>query len=415
MNSGGRKTALRHAPKRGKLHEDMPADLGDLMDLLAHELHQPLAAILANAQAALRLMERDAPDLEEIRRILDDVVADDRRAAEMIHRLRSAFRRSSAEHKPLQLNDLVAETVPIVKSHPLAGNTAMDLDLAHPLALIEGDRGALQQVLYSLMVNALEAINASGRPGKLTLRTRQAGSDVVLEVEDTGTGVPRDMLDRIFNPFVTARRDALGLGLPLSRLTLARHNGRIWVENNVHGGATFHVAFPAASSPGPVPASRGHRTPREEAGTPHGLTILIADDGKTFRRAIASMLAELPGLELLAEAADGAEAVEKAAGLNPDLVLLDVGLPVVDGVEAAARIRTLVPNAKLVFLTQHESPDFVLAAKRAGAAGYVLKVDAGSELLPAVKAVLRGEHYLSSTIRRKSPLSKLAHNKERTH
>ena len=403
MNSGGKvkKMARKPAQKRVKLHEGMPADFGSLMDLLAHELNQPLAAVLANAQAALRLMERGAPDPEEIRGILDDIIADDRRAAEMVRNLRSVFKRSAAEHKPLQLNDLIGEIVPIVMSSPLAGNTAIDLDLAQPLALIKGDRGPLQQVLYNLIVNAFEAINASGHPGTLILRTRQAGSDVVLDVADSGTGVPRDILDTIFNPFVTTKRDALGLGLPLSRSTVARHNGRIWVENNAQGGATFHAAFPAESGPGPAPASRVGRRPRKEAGTPHRLTVLIADDGETFRNAISSILAELPGLWLLAEAADGAEAVKKAAELNPDLVLLDVGLPVVDGVEAAARIRALAPNAKLVFLTQHESPDFVAAAMRAGAAGYVLKVDAGSELLQAAMAVLRGEQYLSSAIRRK--------------
>ena len=122
--------------------------------------------------------------------------------------------------------------------------------------------------------------------------------------------------------------------------------------------------------------------------------------GQTFRHAVSSILAELPELKLLAEAADGAEAIKMAAELNPDLVLLDVGLPIVNGVEAAAKIRTVAPNAKLLFLTQHDSPDFVRAALRAGALGYVLKVDVGSELLQAAMAVVRGEQYLSSGIRR---------------
>jgi len=133
---------------------------------------------------------------------------------------------------------------------------------------------------------------------------------------------------------------------------------------------------------------------------PSGLTVLIADDKASFRRAVSSILADLPDLKLLAEAADGAEAIAKAAELNPDLVLLDISLPGIHGVEAAYRIRELVPHTRILFLTQYDSPDFVQAALRSGAEGYVLKVDAGSELLQAAKATLRGEQYISSGIRR---------------
>jgi DNA-binding NarL/FixJ family response regulator len=132
----------------------------------------------------------------------------------------------------------------------------------------------------------------------------------------------------------------------------------------------------------------------------HGLTILIVDDKESFRHAVVSILSELPELKLLAEASDGAEAVKKAGELKPDLILLDIGLPIIDGVEAAARIRTEAPNTKILFLTQHDSPDFVRSALTAGAMGYVLKVDVGSELLQAVMAVFRGEQYLSSSVRR---------------
>ena len=105
-------------------------------------------------------------------------------------------------------------------------------------------------------------------------------------------------------------------------------------------------------------------------------------------------------MKVLAEAADGAEAVKQAAELNPELILLDIGLPIINGVEAAAKIRIIAPNAKLLFLTQNDSPDFVEAALRTGALGYVLKVDVGRELLQAALAVMRGEQYLSSGVRR---------------
>jgi DNA-binding NarL/FixJ family response regulator len=179
------------------------------------------------------------------------------------------------------------------------------------------------------------------------------------------------------------------------------HNGRLWAENNMDSGATFHVALPAEDNPAPAQMTDKDRGPQNDSGRgSRGLTILIADDRETFRHAVASILSELPELKHLAEAADGAEAIRMSAELNPDLIMLDVGLPTVNGVEAAAKIRIVAPNAKLLFLSQHDSPDFVEAALRAGALGYVLKVDAASELLQAAMAIVRGEQYISSGVRR---------------
>jgi two-component system sensor kinase FixL len=130
--------------KVSKLYESTSDAFGDLMDLLAHELNQPLTAILANVQAALRLMDRGVPDLKVLREILDDVVADDHRATEMIGNVRSVFKRRPAERKPLLLNDLIEEIMPDVRNNALAADIAIDLDLGQSLPSIEGDRGQLQ-------------------------------------------------------------------------------------------------------------------------------------------------------------------------------------------------------------------------------------------------------------------------------
>jgi CheY-like chemotaxis protein len=258
----------------------------------------------------------------------------------------------------------------------------------------------LRQVIHNLVVNAFEAMNASERPRKLVLRTRQSDGEVVLDVVDTGAGIPSDKLNSVFDVFVTTKADGLGMGLSLCRSIVMGHNGRLWAENNGDGGATFHVALPAEERLKPASAVNADRDAKSDAGRQsRELKILIADDRESFRHAVSSILAELPELELVAEAADGAEAVKKAAELNPDLILLDMSLPEINGVEAAARMRRVAPNAKILFLTQHDSPDFVSAALRAGALGYVLKADVGSELLQAVMAVLHGEQYLSSGAR----------------
>jgi nitrogen-specific signal transduction histidine kinase/ActR/RegA family two-component response regulator len=377
------------------------ATFNELTAWLAHELNQPLTAILGNAQAALRLMELGSPDPREFRSIFNDIVADNRRAVEMIRGMRSELKRGVTENKTLLLNDLIEEIMPVVWNDSLAKNVSIDLDLGVSLPSITGDRIQLQQAVFNLIVNALEAIKASEQPGKLTLRTRHADGEVVLDVVDSGTGIPNERLNSIFDPLVTAKTNALGMGLPLSRSIVIRHNGRLWAENNIQGGATFHLALPVENSIPLAPAANVDRQSRSDSGQrSRGVTVLIADDGEAFRRAVSSILADLPELKNLAEAADGAEAIKMAARLNPDLVLLDVGLPIVNGVEAAAKIRAVAPNAKLMFLTQYDSPDFIRAALRAGALGYVLKVDAGSELLQAAMAVVRGEQYLSSGIRR---------------
>jgi CheY-like chemotaxis protein len=393
---------LRAERELQRLHQETAlAKFSELMAWLAHEINQPLAAILGNAQAALRSMERGAPDLKELREIFEDVVADDQRLAEVIRTVRFKIERGVSEQTPLTLNDLVREIIPIVRSESLARNICIDLDLGLSLPSITGNQAQLRQVLLNLIVNAFEAMKGSERPGKLILRTRQADREVVLDVVDSGTGIPQDKLNSIFEPLVTTKVDALGMGLPLSRSIVMKHNGRLWAENNANGGAAFHMALPLENSLRPVPTTEHDRIADSDEGRQsHGITVLIADDRETFRHAVSSILAELPELKLLAEAADGAEAVKKAAELNPDLILLDVGLPIVNGVEAAARIRSVAPNTKLLFLTQHDSPDFVTAAMSAGALGYVLKIDVGSELLQAAIAVVRGERYLSSGIQR---------------
>jgi CheY-like chemotaxis protein len=255
--------------------------------------------------------------------------------------------------------------------------------------------------MLNLVVNAFDAMDRSERPRKLLLQTRRVDQEVVLGVTDSGTGIDPDKLSSIFDPFVTTKATGLGMGLSLSRSIAIGHNGRLWAENNETGGATFQLALPVESSLGAVPARHVDATSQAEtASGPEELTVLVVDDKESFRRAVCSILEDLPELKLLAEAADGAEAIQKASELKPQLVLLDVGLPSVNGVEAAARIRGVAPNAKIVFLTQYDSPDFVRAALKTGALGYVLKVDAASELLSASRAVLRGNVYLSAGLQR---------------
>jgi len=374
--------------------------LSGLLGTLDHDLSQPLAAIVTNAQAAKRFLAPDEVALDEVRAIFDDIALEGERAAKFIKSIRSMLPKGITRPHPIQLNDLIRDTLPIARRSFAWTVLAIHLDFDSSLPFLEGDPIQLQLVLLNLLSNAFEAMRDSQRPGKITLRTREADGEVVLDVIDSGTGIPVDRMETIFDPFVTTKSGRLGMGLAFCRSITKFHDGRLWAGNNADGGATFHLALPLRKSVAPRLEQPGII---RSTDSQQGLTVLVADDNASFRQAVSSILVQLPDLDCLAEAADGAEAVAKAAEMKPDLVLLDMSLPGIHGVEAASRIRAVASNARILFLTQYDSPDFVEAALRAGAQGFVLKIDAGTELLEAAKATLRGEQYTSSGIR---PLQK---------
>jgi PAS domain S-box-containing protein len=221
------------------------ATLNELAASLAHELNQPLAAILSNAQAALHFMAGGTPDLKELQEIFNDIVAEDQRAAEVIRSLRSMLKKGASEHQPLMLNDLTANVVSIVRNEAMMRRVAVALDLDSTLPSIRGERVQLQQVILNLIVNAFESMESSDQPATLRIRTRAADGEVILDVVDSGSGITADKLTSIFEPFVTTKNDGLGMGLALSQSIVTAHHGRLWAENNPEGGATFHMALPA--------------------------------------------------------------------------------------------------------------------------------------------------------------------------
>ncbi len=231
-------------------HFSRIATIGELTASIAHELNQPLGAILNNAQAALHLLQRGAPDLEELQEIFQDIVADNRRAADVIRSTRSMLKNGAGELHPLSLNDLLTDMMPIVRNEALIKKISIVLDLGSSLSLVEGNRTHLQQVILNLVVNAFEAMEAVAEPRELILLTRQEEGEVVLDVSDSGPGIPADRLGSIFEPFFTTKKSGLGMGLPLSHTLVTAHKGRLWAENNPKRGITFHMALPALSDQG---------------------------------------------------------------------------------------------------------------------------------------------------------------------
>lgn len=231
-------------------HLTRVAILGEMSATLAHELNQPLSAILTNAQTAQRLLARPSVDMAEVREILEDIVADDRRAGEVIRRVRTLLKKGETEFQALDLGEIVRETLGLAHSELVSRHVKVNLRLARGLPPVRGDRVQLQQVVLNLIVNACEAMTAIAPAERtLTVTVAAAAADgdraVQVSLQDRGGGMPPAVLDRLFEPFVTTKAQGLGLGLSICRSIIEAHDGRLWAANNADGGATFCFALPA--------------------------------------------------------------------------------------------------------------------------------------------------------------------------
>ena len=261
----------RAAEQRSELtHLGRVAVVGELSATLAHEMKQPLAAILANARAARHLLEVDQVDTAGLREILEDIAADDRRAGAVIDHVRSLVSKNKDEPELLSINEVVSGVLALLRIDLQHRGVIVTTRLCEPAPLVLADRVQLQQVLLNLIMNACDAMNGR-RPGErlLVISTARDG-DARIEVRDQGTGIPPDGLTSIFEPFVTTKRDGLGLGLAICRTIVTEHQGHMWALNNPERGATIIVSLPLAPSPGATldGAARPPRSKATASGSP---------------------------------------------------------------------------------------------------------------------------------------------------
>jgi PAS domain S-box-containing protein len=245
-----KQTDIELAQQRNELaHLSRVMMLGELSGSLAHELNQPLTAILSNAQAAQRFMARAYPDLGELRDILQDIVDDDKRAGEVIHGLRLLLKKGEMRHETLDANEAVRSVLRLVRSDMLNSGVGVVTHLASDLPKVKGDRVQLQQVLLNLVVNGCDAmaeVAASDRV--LTVSTQLVnGQGIQVCVTDHGRGIAPDDLERVFESFYTTKPHGLGLGLAVCRKIVSAHGGRLWAESGTRNGSTFSFTLPPQS------------------------------------------------------------------------------------------------------------------------------------------------------------------------
>ena len=232
-------------------HVSRVAAMGQLTSSLAHELNQPLGAILRNAEAAEMVLQDPAPDLDEVRAILGDIRKDDQRAGGVIDRMRDLMKRREVKMAPLEAGLLAAEVISLVRPEADMRRVELTLDAGPALPTVQGDRVQLQQVLLNLLLNAMDAVGESRTPkGRVTVRVRAAEDAVEVSVSDNGRGIPADKLPRIFEPFYTSKPNGLGMGLPISKSIVEAHGGRLWAGNIAEGGAVFTFSLPITGEEG---------------------------------------------------------------------------------------------------------------------------------------------------------------------
>jgi len=237
--------ALRQA-QADLAHANRVSSMGELTASLAHEVNQPIAAAITDANACLRWLSRDQPDLEEARAAASRIVQDGRRAVEIVNRVRLLFQKGTLQRELVDLNEAIREMMLLLLSQATQFTILVRTELAADLPQVMGDRVQLQQVLMNLMMNSIDAMKDVEGTRELTMQSQRGeNGQVLISVSDTGVGVPPQQADQIFNPFFTTKTHGTGMGLRISRSIVESHGGRLWAADNSPRGATFQFTLPA--------------------------------------------------------------------------------------------------------------------------------------------------------------------------
>jgi len=237
--------------RRELTHTGRVSLLGQLASSLAHELSQPLGAILRNAEAAEIVLGDAAPDIEELKAIVADIRRDDHRAGEVIDRMRALLKRRQLDLQPVAVEGLLNDVVTLVRSDAASRHVEVVCSAEKGLPPVMGDRVHLSQVLLNLIINGMDAVRERPVADRRVAVAARRGADGAVEiaVSDSGAGIPPDSLPRVFDPFFTTKATGMGIGLSVSKTIVDAHGGKIGAENGGAGGAVFRILLPPLQAP----------------------------------------------------------------------------------------------------------------------------------------------------------------------
>jgi PAS domain S-box-containing protein len=240
-------------------HANRVASIGQLTASIAHEVNQPIGATVANAQAALRWLDRPTPELDEAKQALGRIVRDGARAGAVVDGIRRLIRRTPLRDDLVDINAAVSAVIVLARSEATKNDVSVRMDLAEGLPLVQGDRVEFQQVILNLTINAVEAMSGVEGERELLIRTgeNEAG-EIVVSVSDSGPGVAPATIEHLFKAFFTTKANGLGLGLSICRSIVEAHGGRLWASANTPRGAAFQFTLPSQLGVGKPKATPAH-------------------------------------------------------------------------------------------------------------------------------------------------------------
>lgn len=379
--------------KRAQAHAAHAARVGTMgvfATSLVHELTQPLAATLSNAETAMELLNAPAPDLDDLRATVSDIVADSRRAGEMIQKLRRFLRHGEAERSEFDLSALLVEVLSFVKIEAAHKEIAITLEAPPELPHIVGDRVQIQQVLINLLLNALDAEAHRGAGAReVAMHARPVENGVSIEVLDHGAGIDDATMARIFQPFFTTKAGGMGLGLSISQSIVTAHGGTLTVRSAPGVGSVFRIELPCRQ-----PLVVGSAKPASPVAS-GGELVFVVDDDDAMRRALERQLRG-EGYEVQSFA-DARAFLEQAPRADVACIVSDVRMPHMNGLDLQATLAREKVAWPIVFISGHADIPATVQAIRAGASAFLTKPFAKAELLAAVADALARSRESRST------------------
>jgi FixJ family two-component response regulator len=359
--------------------------LGEISASLAHELNQPLAAILTNAQVLRREVHADPMRVEEVDEVITDVVHDARRAAEVIKRLRALLKPGEHRVEILDLNQVVAEATDLLNSEMVIRQTSVALELAPDLPEVSGDRVQLQQILINLLGNAMDAMDAiDPADRRLLIRTRKAGTTLAeVCVEDSGVGFEGEPSARIFEPFFTTKENGMGMGLAISKSLLEAHGGDLRAERANGQGAAFYFTLPLADLGEAADTTAAPRPDYERQGDHSDVsTVFVVDDDPSVRQAMTRLIGSAG---YAVEAFDSSQAfVQREPYEGIGCLIVDLHMPGETGLDLQTTLNTRAYTMPMIFITGGGDTASGVRAMKQGALDYLAKPVDDEELLRTI-------------------------------